>query len=80
MDYLSSSYYVPPSGIFEYDSYSYEHEPIPKSYQFMEEEEGDDGACSPRNVEYLTFVQSIAPDLAALRAKTKRTVETRWVL
>lgn len=70
MDYLTSRYAVPPSSVYEYESYPYEYEPIPKSYQFMEDQEGVvDDPPSPRVREYMTIVQSIAPDIERLRVK-----------
>lgn len=75
MDYLTSRYAVPPSSVYEFDSYPYEHEPLPKTYTFMEEDErGGDDPPSPRAREYLTIVQSIAPDIERLRQKSKHDI------
>ena len=75
MDYLTTRYAVPPSSVYEYDSYPYEYEPIPKSYSFMDDRDRTvDDPPSPRVREYMTIVQSIAPDTERLRAKNQQEV------
>ena len=70
-EYLDSDYYVPPCSVYEYESYPYEYDPIPKSYPFMGDDE-EAGPPSPRNVQYFTIVQSIGPDIDRLRARSRQ--------
>ncbi|XP_067949700.1 uncharacterized protein [Watersipora subatra] len=71
VDFMDSDYFVPPSSIYEYESYPYENEPIPKSFSFMEAEEGAD-LSSPKHLEYFSIVQSVGPDIDRLRSSIKQ--------
>jgi len=73
LDYLHCDETLPPTSVYEYSSYPYEHEPFPKSYQFMAEDSAG-RSPSPPPVEYFTIVNSVAPDLERIRYKSKHEV------
>ncbi|KAF6029011.1 IQCM [Bugula neritina] len=73
LDYLHCDETLPPTSVYEYSSYPYEHEPFSKSYQFMAEDSAG-RSPSPPPVEYFTIVNSVAPDLERIRYKSKHEV------
>lgn len=72
LDYLTSKYSVPPTSVYEYEPYSYDTENYDKPQYSFNESTKENTTPNPESREYLTFVQSISPDITKLKMELKK--------